>query len=66
MSMLEQHYYVQFQFFYLSTKAITFLFRDSFPTFCGEYSSCASQQQLGKKRRTLGPGELQMLATEVR
>ncbi|KAK5885972.1 hypothetical protein CesoFtcFv8_017055 [Champsocephalus esox] len=40
--------------------------RDSLPTFCGEHSSCASQQQLGKKRRTLGPGELQMLATEVR
>ncbi|XP_074537968.1 uncharacterized protein LOC141799561 [Halichoeres trimaculatus] len=37
--------------------------RDSLPTLCGEHSGSVSQ--LAKKRRTLGPGDLQKIATEV-
>ncbi|XP_030267317.1 zinc finger MYM-type protein 1-like isoform X2 [Sparus aurata] len=39
------------------------MIRDSIPNLCGEHS--ASQQQLAKKRRTQGPGELQRIAAEV-
>ncbi|XP_041837796.1 uncharacterized protein LOC121637663 [Melanotaenia boesemani] len=39
------------------------LFRDSFPTFCGEHSGSVSEP--AKKRCTLGPGDLQRVATEV-
>lgn len=42
------------------------LFRDSIPTLCGEHSRGVSQQEHSKKRRTLGPAELQRIATEVR
>ncbi|XP_063744370.1 zinc finger MYM-type protein 1-like [Eleginops maclovinus] len=37
--------------------------RDYLPTLCGEHSGSVSQ--LAKKRRTLGPDDLQRLATEV-
>ncbi|CAL9687151.1 unnamed protein product [Knipowitschia caucasica] len=37
--------------------------RDSLFTLCGEHSG--SRSQLAKKRRTLGPGELQRVSTEV-
>ena len=40
------------------------LFRDSLPTLCGEHSGSVSQ--LANKRCTLGLGDLQRVATEVR
>ncbi|KAM4628575.1 zinc finger MYM-type protein 1-like [Polymixia lowei] len=39
--------------------------RDSLPTFCGQHSGAASQQQQAKRQRTLAPGENQKMATEV-
>ncbi|XP_051802843.1 uncharacterized protein LOC127533566 [Acanthochromis polyacanthus] len=41
------------------------MIRDSLPTVSEEHHSCVPQQQLAKKRRTLGPDELQRIATEV-
>ncbi|XP_051808999.1 zinc finger MYM-type protein 1-like isoform X2 [Acanthochromis polyacanthus] len=41
------------------------MIRDSLPTVSEEHHSCVPQQPLAKKRRTLGPDELQRIATEV-
>ncbi|XP_051813228.1 uncharacterized protein LOC127536546 [Acanthochromis polyacanthus] len=42
------------------------MIRDSLPTVSEEHHSCVPQQQLAKKRHTLGPDELQRIATEMR